>query len=104
MTDEDEVRKAWNAKFMISQTRGRVRCIFDGLEQWSTCNWAAAAEFTSQRLEEIRRVDEEIECLKMWRSMVEPKDIPWKAADRILAREQAALAELKRGLRTEETQ
>jgi hypothetical protein len=63
--------------------------------------WSAAAEFTRSRLEEIRQVEEEMMLL---RSMVilldsEPGDLTAPIYKRTLARLQAALAELKRGMR-----
>jgi hypothetical protein len=76
--------------------------------------WDAAAEFTRQRLEEIRRVDAEISWLKdgMWEdglfeAMMRAGDEEWLAREikhhyrgaRILAREQELLAALKRGLK-----
>ena len=63
--------------------------------------WASAAEFTRNRLEEIRQVEEEMMLL---RSMVilldsEPGDLTAPIYKRTLARLQAALAELKRGMK-----
>ncbi len=58
--------------------------------------WAAAAEFTREREEQIRHVEEEIALLEGWKHLVEVKN---PAALRILGREQAALAELKRGMK-----
>jgi len=82
-------------------------------------SWAAAAEFTRNRLEEIRQVEEEISLVD--RQIVggvsivissipedEEEDAQARREEticnsrwcRILAREQAALAELKRGMRS----
>jgi hypothetical protein len=62
--------------------------------------WSSAAEFTRSRLEEIRQVEEEMMLL---RSMVilldsEPRDLTAPIYKRTLARLQAALEQLKRGM------
>lgn len=82
--------------------------------------WSAAAEFTRTRLQQIRDVEEEIawlgknlprpprarpgesmsEALRSERVAAYERDKP--TAVRVLDREQAALAELKRGLRVAE--
>jgi hypothetical protein len=56
--------------------------------------WSAAAEFTRARLEQIRQVEEEIEWLDDCAEF--DKNATWV---RIEAREQAALTELKKGLK-----
>ena len=81
-------------------------------------SWAAAAEFTRNRLEEIRQVEREIEELLTFSGSggdwcewgiegpyVADKEVAslirgYTTRCRILAREQAALAELKRGMRS----
>jgi hypothetical protein len=78
--------------------------------------WSAAAEFTRERLEQIRQVEQEVgkvdyeqnEAFMLIRD-VPPKSVHLEmivmwvrslcATSRILAREQAALAELKKGMR-----
>lgn len=60
-------------------------------------SWSAALAFTEQRLREIAEVEEEITLLERWRTIS-------GATKRILAREQAHLAELKRGMKAEATQ
>jgi hypothetical protein len=65
--------------------------------------WTAAANYTIERIEEIRLFKEEIEwvqgCIDM-SGITEPeKGIPEQR--RILAREQSALAELSKGIRPE---
>ena len=73
--------------------------------------WSAAAEFTRERLEQIRKVEEEIAYLTPQRDSMRKRNSceaieaqpawfqAWDILDRILAREQAALAELKRGMK-----
>ena len=58
--------------------------------------WDAAYAFTLAREEEVRQVEEEVALLKGWRYVQEGIS---PQATRILAREQAALDELKRGMR-----
>jgi hypothetical protein len=63
--------------------------------------WSAAAEFTRDLKQQIRDVEEEIRvangCISAWSGSNDYGGLaPMK---RILAREQAALADLKRGLR-----
>ena len=85
------------------------------LRFWTTEQWTAAAAFTRERLEEIRQVKEEI----AWLKMITPSEQTWKSCtwmtsdrafdygvfgargNRILAREQSALAELVRGIKPE---
>lgn len=60
--------------------------------------WSAAYAFTLEREEQIRQVEEEIALMEfIVQAQDEFNDIV--AAKRILAREQAALAELKKGMR-----
>lgn len=67
------------------------------VEQWAENALAepAARAFTDERLEAIRQVEEEIALLAGWRFVCENNP----AAKRILARTEAHLAELKRGLK-----
>ena len=58
-------------------------------------SWSSAAEFTRARLEEIRQVEEEIALASGTLEAPENGVI----AKRTLARLQAALAELKRGMK-----
>ncbi len=57
--------------------------------------WAAAAEFTRERLEQIRQVEEEIEWLASIEDDVTPNDI----FNGIMMREQAARSALKKGMK-----
>ena len=69
--------------------------------------WSSAAEFTRSRLEEIRQVEEEIMrvggCVRVYEHHTIENSYPLNIAakecwNRILSREKAALAELKRGM------
>ena len=84
------------------------QALTDGYFKSEEGAWSAALAFTEQRLREIAEVEEEIEILN---SEIEEPDDNWKdpsqaveAFLRILDREQAALAELKRGMKAEATQ
>jgi len=59
--------------------------------------WAEAAAFTRERLEKIRQVEEELLVLEF--DCQVSIDSAEKAIRRIQIREQAALAELKRGMK-----
>jgi len=124
VTDEEYVRSAWQtveARWLFSMPdRFRVEMLYDSAMVWAEMKqsglpkteaalteaqaWSAAAEFTRNREEEIRKVEEEIAHLRglviLLRS--EPGDLTTPIWQRVLVREHAALAELKRGLRTEE--
>lgn len=70
---------------------------FDGPEAW-----AAAAEFTRERLEQIRQLEED--CAMGRRLLSEAAEFDENSRDscifsRILARLESALADLKRGMR-----
>lgn len=112
MTDEEYVRAHWVS--LVARTTDDYRGPYD-LKLFRDAEpivgrtraivWALAAEFTSNRLEQIRQIEEEIREAehKLKQQSVcgvsmsgpTPKEQIWK---RILAREQAALAELKRGM------
>jgi hypothetical protein len=61
--------------------------------------WSAAKAFTEARLEEIRLVEEEIEFLGILQRNLTMTDSELIAIEGIIVREQAALSELKRGMR-----
>jgi hypothetical protein len=114
MTDEMYVRSVWKrvevstfTGFSIALRPGNWPVDLQGFEK-ELVAWKYAAEFTRQRLKEIQQVEDEIRicegCLRFWQEPLGTEYggvIPMR---RILARELRALAELKRGLRTEETQ
>lgn len=97
MNDEEFVRSVWKLTAQCdgsyrSYPRGTV-LVQEVRDHWVDFeSWPAAAEFTRNRLEEIRQVEEEIYDLN-------GSDTPPVSLERILAREQAALTELKRGMR-----
>jgi hypothetical protein len=62
-------------------------------------SWASAAEFTRNRLEEIAKLGSEIHAVERWLTECESEGFLYPVRARILAREQTALAELKRGMR-----
>jgi hypothetical protein len=68
-------------------------------EEWDKA-WAAAAEFTRERLEQIRQVEEEIDILRTGVSLLRSSYLD--VILRVLARERAALAELRRGMKGSE--
>ena len=63
--------------------------------------WAAAAELTEQRLKDVRKVEIEIALLRglLYLLSAEPGDMTSPIWERILAREQTALAYLKKRMR-----
>ena len=63
-------------------------------------SWAAAAEFTEQRLKDVRQVELEIALLRglLFLLSAENGDLTAPIWERVLAREQAALADLKKGM------
>ena len=65
--------------------------------------WAAAADFTISRIEEIQQVKEEIALLRGLVILLneEPGDLSTPAWLRVITREQSALADLCRGVRPE---
>jgi len=65
--------------------------------------WSAAYAFTIEREEAIRQVEDEIELLQDSQSGFQSGP-DWDAFERILAREQAALESLKKGMKTQEAQ
>ena len=103
MTDDERiVREAWEEEFIYISFGAVFLCI--GQCGVSLPSIRAAAEYTIQRQEEIRQVEEEIIDLKatvlMAASTGQTKCETINR--RILAREQAALAELQRGMKETE--
>ena len=75
----------------------------DTFPQPESAAWAKAADFTISRIEEIQQVKEEIALLRGLVILLneEPGDLSTPAWLRVITREQAALAELSRGVRPE---
>lgn len=100
---ETFVRAWWNHVDVLPSHRGiawSIAYLPQNSFEREGCNAAitAAADFTVQRREEIRLVEEEIDWLApIMGGQYYPSDNA--KVDRIVAREQAALASLKRGMR-----
>jgi hypothetical protein len=101
MTDEEFVSQHWDVS-----GAGLWRTIEHGCVPWRVDDadgWSAARAFTEERLEQIRLIEEEI--IYLISDMKPDLDCGIKdcchcaASRRILAREQEALAELKRGMK-----
>ena len=111
MTNEEYVRSKWRGvqQYVCGGTNGNSYYVGSDGFIASFCgeteneSWTAAAEFTRQREEKIRQVEEEIGvcegCLRMWQPPFGNDYGGVGPMKRILAREQAALAELKRGMK-----
>lgn len=65
--------------------------------------WLAAATFTDERLEEIRQVEEELAWLKVVQSIFYSNPARRAIRARLLARTEAHLADLQRGMRVTTT-
>jgi hypothetical protein len=76
---------------------------FDICDPEGNMDYIKAAEFTRQRLKEIQQVEDEIRicegCLRFWQSPLGTEYGGVVPMRRILSREQAALVELKRGMK-----
>ena len=95
MTEEEKfVREHWTVQ-RVGETPKKI--YLNGLytnSSWTAfVDWAAAAEFTRQRLEEIRRAQEVIDILSRGCDRYVP------AIARILDRERKILASLKSGMK-----
>jgi hypothetical protein len=112
MTDEECVRQRFSRIVIARQMRKPIRLYSPYWRQHAFSDWQAARAFTEAREEEIRQVEEEIALLNLefWEmhgeirlaTMVEqytPLVRELCRWARILAREQAALTELKRGMK-----
>jgi hypothetical protein len=97
MTEQEKlVRETWETVYEY-QTLSGQDLVAHG--PYTSYTWAAAAEYTRERLEQIRLVEEEI----LWLGAAFNSEWSyWKEKplrERILAARQAALAELKRGMK-----
>jgi hypothetical protein len=110
MDDKKYVRARWERaeECPRSSSQGKTWCISLGGKRFTRANvpeddaptaaaaWHEARVFTFQREEEVRRVEEEIDWLRRKEHLQNVEDAAiWK---RVLAREQAELADLKRGM------
>ena len=101
--DEKFVKEHWLGVYQGKVTRRIYRNGLDMIPNQISClDWATAAEFTRQRLEEIRQVEEEIGILSrvgaIGNTNGQLQDCA-RAIARILAREQEHLASLRRGMK-----
>jgi len=104
--DEKEVRDSWE---FVHRCDGSYRdypkgtiLILQGVpgKWWDFPSCAAAAAFTRERKEQIRQVEEEIAYTEREAEVGELIGADWTPiTKRILVREQAALAELRKGMR-----
>jgi hypothetical protein len=108
MTDEEYVRSKWEAVEVEQDCYAdwyySLGGIYDSTQHFSTEEetWSAAAEFTRQREEEIRQVEAEVAMARklfMESAVFDTNSSETAIFDRIFAREQQALADLKRGWR-----
>ena len=86
-----------------------ANCCMDYMRRWQEDNtWqgiatacTAAAEFTEQRLKDVRQVEIEIALLRglLFLLSAEPGDMTAPIWERVIVREQAALESLKKGMR-----
>jgi|SRR6266704_3597154 len=99
--DEKFVRKYLDIGVRLVESRKFGTRIMASSNKVLGDSWSAAAEFTRTRLEQIAEVEEEIAVLRQLLPEIGIR--AWEhqknAWSRILARETAALADLKRGLR-----
>jgi hypothetical protein len=110
MTDEEYVRTHWRAQAgqigagywkVVGITSDRAIHLGDGSGNAEA--WSAAAEYTRNRLEEIRQVDGEIILLRGMIALLasEQGDLTAPIYARTIARLEAILADLKRGMKEE---
>jgi hypothetical protein len=117
MTDEEFVRKHWDVEPFYHRTESSIRlgiilgpkAAFSDWSKTESEQWANAAGFTRNRLEELRQLGQEIGmvCLslqeirsKWWNQPMDSRSVRsvhrWS---RILNRLEAQMTELKRGLK-----
>ena len=94
-SDEEFVRGVWKPVYRYQSLSG-VSMIQFGSHSLQT--WEEAAAYTRERLEQIRQVEEEVELIEGGLKEILPTST-LDALERILVREQAALADLKRGMK-----
>jgi hypothetical protein len=104
MTDEEYVRVHWERPRILPcpynepQRRVALNCgglrtvVYGSSYAWA---WSASAEFTRERLEQIREIEEE-RAMLCGKLLLEDRDIA--ACRRILARLESALDELREGM------
>jgi len=93
-SDEQYVRERWERVTVLNGDG--IMC--DGLGAFSS--WERAAAFARQREEEIRQIESELELLREFERALEVNSSHRPIVlQRILTREQAALAELRKEMR-----
>jgi hypothetical protein len=106
MDDEEFVRAHWEEPTYFRPAH--VINVSSGYTQDSVVSgesedaaWSAAAEFTRERLEQIRQIKQEMSLLggMVVLLSVEPGDETAPIYQRTIARLEAALADLKRGMK-----
>lgn len=97
--DEKYVRERWegvvcvNHACLSGQWISADTCALSGFSDNEAQAWKTAREFTEQRAEEIRLVEQEIQVLHTLIKFTAEK----YAVNRVIIARQAALAELRRG-------
>ena len=109
MTDEEYVRARWEVHTAFPNGNGKYylalapdKCLdgeFDGQFDTEAEAWSAARAFTENREREIAEVEEEIALIANLGSHVKQEAFAVDIRKRILSREQAVLAELRRGMK-----
>ena len=101
MTDEEYVRARWERVIVCDGSyrhyaKGTILLNWANHQFYEFNDWSAARDFTEQREREIAEVEEEIAWLSDGMDCSDPDD---EVGQRILAVEQARLAELRRGMK-----
>lgn len=110
MTDEEFVRANWvevyNDGYSVRLILPEALWIEAPKFSGALSRWSAAAAFTTERLEEIRQLREEIALVADWKDgtlgMGRESTIERCRWARILIRLETTLADLKRGMREQE--
>jgi hypothetical protein len=103
--DEEYVRENWIkpelaekwGKFYVWLTHRQGGITAEHCRTESSA-WAAAAEFTRVRLQEIAEVESEILAVRNWMEECNSEGLRFPVRERILIREQALLANLREGM------
>jgi|SRR5690242_9416995 len=106
MTDKEFVKQHWVTPGVYSSGAGSwyAMNLYPGTERLGGCNlssrkaaWKAAAEFTRQRLEEIRQVEQEIGITRILSLSLIGGDR--SLLEGVIARLEAALSDLRKGMK-----
>ena len=108
MTDEEYVRARWERVIVCDGSyrhyaKGTILLNWANHQFYEFNDWSAARAFTEEREREIAEVEEEIAWLNQMKRNLPPgrptKEERQAILQRILAVEQARLAELRRGMK-----